>query len=134
MNLDSLHGIALRGPVEPHLVRLGEPSVQRRSPRSDDGSCFAHYEWRQATPPLALLTWVTVDGEWVWGVRVVGPGPGDPKLGFAVGSGRAVVLERLPGIRVIDRATATLALVDGALDVIFSGDQVAEIRLRAPMS
>jgi len=134
VNLDSLHGIALRGPVAPHVARLGQPSFRKCSPPGDDGSCFGHYMWRDATPPLALLTWITADGEWVWGVRVVGSGPPDRQLGFAVGSDRALVLERLPGVSTVDQAAVRLMLVDGSLDVMFAGDLVTEIRLQAPMS
>lgn len=90
--------------------------------------------WSAATPPLALLTWITRDGEWVWGVRIVGAGPPDQQLGFAVGSDRALVMERLPGIRTIDQTAARLMLADGSLDVMFAGDRVTEIRLQAPMS
>lgn len=128
----SLHGIHLRNSFAAVRLELGEPTTSHASAISR-GESFASYAWHEASPPIAVLTWVVADGEFVWGVRVLGDGPIDPELGFGVGSTRTDVAARFPDAQELAANDMVQELADGTLVVKFLADRVVEIRLQAPM-
>jgi hypothetical protein len=129
-NLSALQGVELRRPFALVQARLGDPDTADYSP-PDDGVRFGSYTWR--TRGIAVLTWLADDGEFVWGVRLDAAGDPDPALGFAVGSRRADVLARFPGLWREEKNLLEADLEDGQLAVTLHEDRVRSIILTAPM-
>ena len=132
--LTALHGCKLRSPFASVLAKLGPPDKKDLSPFEPDGSRWASYVWKRATPAIAVLTWLVESGEYVWGVRIFGPGPIDLDLGFGVGSRRSSVTARCPKAAASGPDSVFQILLDGSLTVHFEGDVVREVQLLAPMN
>jgi hypothetical protein len=82
---------------------------------------------------VAVLTWLTDEGEIVWGVRLDAAGDPDPSLGFSAGSRRADVLARFPGIWREEENLLVADLKDGRMVVTLQENRVCSIQLLAPM-
>jgi len=129
-DLSALQGVRLRSPFASVRARLGNPDTADYSP-PDDGDRFGNYTWQARG--IAVLTWFADGGEVVWGVRLDAAGEPDPALGFAVGSRRADVLARFPGLWREEENLLEADLVDGRLVVTLQEDLVHSIQLIAPM-
>lgn len=130
--LNSLHGCRLRSPLGSVIDKLGPPDNSDLSP-PDPTPLFAHHEWNHTSPPMAVLTWIVDSKEYVWGVRIVGPGPIDMGLGFGVGSARRVVAAGLTETVASEPDSVWQWLDDGSLTIRFHNDVVREIELLAPI-
>ena len=128
--LNSLHGCKLRSPFVSVIDKLGPPDYSDISP-PDPTPMFAHHEWNYTSPPMAVVTWIVDSKEYVWGVRIVGPGPIDLGLGFGVGSARSVVAAGFTESVESDPDSVYQWLDDGSLTIQFHNDVVREIELLA---
>lgn len=127
---NSLHGIELRRRFSVVNAMLGEPENADYSP-IEEGPRFGHYTW--TVHGISILTWLTDDDEFVWGVRVERVGPADPALGFAVGGTRQDVLARFPDGWRKHGDALQIVFDGGSLTISFDGDRVSRIELMAPM-
>jgi hypothetical protein len=132
--LVSLHGCQLRHSLASVLDKFGPPDQSAVSPVNPDSSVFVNHAWARTAPPLAILTWRGDAGEFVWGIRVLGPGALVPELGFGVGSTRGDVEALLHDQLEAGAASVKIALQDGTLTINFSGDVVTEVQLLAPLT
>ena len=128
--VSSLVGIQLRCEFAAVTAKLGQPETVDYSPQ-DEGARFGTYSW--ASQGVSVLTWLTDEGELVWGVRLDSPGSPDPVLGFGVGSARKDVLDRLPPGWTEAEGVIAIVADDGHLTISFDEDRVSVIQLIAPM-